>query len=87
MIKINPQFSVEKDKYQWLLHEYTDTVNAKDEPTVSTRTTYHPSLNYCLRQIANRMAGKCETVEDLKQTLADFQAHLDGMSLIHSEAS
>ena len=81
MIKINDQFSVERDKYQWLLHDTKDGISKKGEPIKVTRTTYHPKLEQCCSKISERMMGECESVQEIKKALNDFVVQIDNISL------
>ena len=87
MIKINDKFRVERDKYQWLLIESKDGLSKKQEPIVTTRTTYHGTLKQCCNEIAERMMGECESVKEIKKALNDFLAEIDNVSLFEREHS
>ena len=84
MIKINDKFSVERDKYQWLLHESKDGIGKDKQPIVTTRTTYHGTLKQCCNEIAERMMGECESVTEILKALDSFDRALDG-KLAHQE--
>lgn len=77
MIKINDKFSVERDKYQWLLIESKDGLSKKQEPIVTTRTTYHGTLKQCCKEIAERMMGECESVQGIEALLESFETIID----------
>ena len=81
MIKINDKFSVERDKYQWLLIESKDGIGKNEQPIVTTRTTYHGTLKQCCNEIAERMMGECESVKEIKKALNDFLVNMDNVSL------
>jgi len=81
MIKINDQFSVERDKYQWLLHETKDGMSKLGEPIKVTRTTYHAKLKQCCNEVSERMMGECESVQEIKKALNDFVVQIDNISL------
>ncbi len=77
MIKINDKFSVERDKYQWLLIESKDGLSKKQEPIVTTRTTYHGTLKQCCNEIAERMMGECESVQGIETLLESIETIID----------
>lgn len=59
MIKINKQFSIEKDPQCWNLHE-------TKEGKMVTKTTYHGNIPQVAETILERVGGNCQSVEDLK---------------------
>jgi len=77
MIRINDQFSVERDKYQWLLHETKDGMSKLGEPIKVTRTTYHAKLKQCCNEISERMMGECESVQEILAMLEAFGEQID----------
>ena len=79
MIKINETFSVEKDKYQWLLIETKDGLSKTQEPIKVTRTTYHGTLKQCCKEISERMMGECESVKELVDALGFFESTLEDL--------
>ena len=81
MIKINDKFSVERDKYQWLLHESKDGLSKKQEPIATTRTTYHGTLKQCCNEIVERMMGECETVQQIETALEYFESTIETVLL------
>jgi len=83
MIKINDKFSIERDKYQWLLIESKDGLSKKQEPIVTTRVTYHGTLKQCCNEIAERMMGECESVQGIIDALGFFESTL--IDLFQSE--
>ena len=71
MIKINGKFIIERDGYCWILtesvvKELEKGKNAGDIKEVS-RDTYYPNFPQLAATIIERCAGKCETVEELKE--------------------
>ena len=60
MLKINDRFETERDKYQWLLHEWTDGQDKHGNPKKQRKTTYHASLKQVCEAVIDRQAGDCE---------------------------
>ena len=60
MLKINDRFETERDKYQWLLHEWTDGQDKHGNPKKQRKTTYHASLKQVCETVIDRQAGDCE---------------------------
>jgi len=77
MIKINDKFSIERDNYNWMLHEVKDGTNKLGEPIKTNRTTYHATIKQCVEKIAERMMGKCESVQQIVDALGFFENTLD----------
>jgi len=77
MIKINDKFSVERDKYQWLLTESKDGIGKDKQPIVTTRTTYHGTLKQCCNEIAERMMGDYSSIAELTMALDNFSCSLE----------
>lgn len=77
MIKINETFSVEKDKYQWLLIETKDGLSKLKEPIKTTRTTYHGTLKQCCKAMMEHVAGECETVKEMLTEIDNFACSLE----------
>ena len=75
MIKINDEFSCERDKLQWLLHQkkakgthpITGEISKKD----SVKTTYHSNMGQCLNVAIDRSLGNCESLEEVRKMLSD----------------
>lgn len=67
MIKLNQQWSIDADQYQYIVLETTPTKEGSKNP-FSTHSTYHPTLERCANYITDKavrnkiMAG----VSDLK---------------------
>ena len=79
MIKINETFSVEKDKYQWLLIETKDGLNKLKEPIKTTRTTYHGTLKQCCKVMMESVVGECESVQQIVDALGFFESTLEDL--------
>lgn len=78
MIKIDDTFSIERDPYQWILHEKKDGVNPKTkEPTVVTKKTYHPTLLKCCVFMADKVAGDCTSVSEITNAFKELEATLE----------
>ena len=87
MIKLNEDYSFEKDPYQWILHSWKTVVNKKDGSTKrQKKTTFHSNILQVCNEIVNREAGKCESMEELRDLLiktvpafaADLEKVLEG---------
>jgi len=71
MIKVDDRFEFEKDKYQWLLHEWREGQDKDGNAKRQKSTTYHGSLDQVARTIIDRKAGDCEDMEGLFAMLHD----------------
>lgn len=65
MIKVNEDFEFEKDKFQWILHEWKDSESKEGEAKRVKTTTYHGSLEQVCNRIVQNSAGKCESVSEI----------------------
>jgi len=67
MIKVNKRFEFERDKYQWLLYEWSMGVSVKTKKPISVkRTTYHGNLDQICKTILDRSAGDCKSMKELQ---------------------
>lgn len=70
VIRINEDFSVERDSHCWHLHQWRDGKNPRTgEPTRAKRTTYHATLEQVARAVLDRSAGEAESMEELLEVL------------------
>lgn len=70
MITLNNEFSIKRDRYCWQLLQTVDTVNPKTkEPTKSTRTSYHPTLEKLVRKLIDIEAGDCDSLAEILELL------------------
>ena len=67
MIEINERFSIDRDKYQWILDDYgTPRYNEKTGNLVrSANRTYYGSLEQVANKILDRLSGECESLEEI----------------------
>ena len=72
-MKINDDFEMRRDKYQWILTHWTDGVGKKGDnkgkPIRVKRETYHPNIDQVCREVLDRELGKCETLADIPKYL------------------
>jgi hypothetical protein len=76
MIKFNEQFSFEKDRYSWQLHEWKDGKDKNDKPIRSKKTTYHTTLTQVCDVIVDRSCGACESLDEIKNLIKDTHENL-----------
>ena len=71
MIKLNEQFAMKWDSYQWHLLEYRFD-DKKDARSTTPRMTYHPTISSVLGIIFERVVGEAEgDVSDLKEKIKE----------------
>lgn len=80
MIKINEDFEAERDNYCWHLHQWFDSKDKDGNPKRSKRTTYHPNLKQVLDAVLDKQAGKCESLDQLINLLANANQLLEGLN-------
>ena len=82
IIKINDDFEMYRDKYQWILMHWTDGVGKKGEnkgKTIRVKSeSYHGSIEQTCRVILDREIGKCETLADIPKYLENAVSELTG---------
>lgn len=80
MIKVNDNYEIERDKYQWFLHEIGEKIasSGKNEgmPIQTRRTTYHASFTQVANEIIERQMGRCTSLEEISELLGDCQRFL-----------
>ncbi len=78
-MKINEDFEVERDAYQWILTQWRDGINPKTkEPTRSKRQTYHATLEQVCGVIVERQCGQCESLSEIIALMKDVKQALMG---------
>lgn len=77
MFKYDDRFSIDSDKYQWLLHDYTKGQNRKGEPTVNDRLSFHANLKQVADTIVDRSAKPCLDLLEIVETLIELEDKLD----------
>lgn len=65
MVKINERFSIERDKYQWVLVEHKNGTSKKGEAIKTEARSYYPKLEQICNEIVEREAGDCATVKEI----------------------
>ena len=65
MIKINDEFSMDRDKYQWILYQSYLGKDRDGNPKTHTRETYYSKLDQIAGAIIDKSAKRCETIEEL----------------------
>ena len=69
MIKFNDEFSFERDKYQWILHQQLPCKDKDGNPKMKPYTTYHASIKQICSQIIERSLGKCESLDEIQNLI------------------
>jgi len=77
MFKYDDRFSIDSDKYQWLLHDYTRGKNRKGEPSINDRVTYHSTFSQLAIAIIDRSAKDCLDLLELVDMLMTLENKLD----------
>ena len=67
MIKVNERFTIDQDRYNWILREYGygKHPHTKAETFGEISTTYHSSIPHICGAIIDRTSKDCESVESL----------------------
>ena len=66
MVNIDGKYKIKRDSYCWHLVEIKEGVNPKTgEPTETTKTTYHPSLEKLCRHMIDVECGSKETINEM----------------------
>ena len=71
MIKINEEFSIERDQYCWHLMQRYIGKDKHGDNKIQTRVTYHPNMGMLFRAMLEKQAGECETIDQLIDLLAN----------------
>ena len=70
MIKLNDRFEFERTKYNWELHEWYDGIARDGHARRYKRTTYYPTLEKVIKEMIDRRAGDCESLEEIIELLS-----------------
>ena len=68
-IKINDDYTMEKDLYCWNLHYWYEGKKKGGGTTRKKKTTYHANLLQVCNEIADKEAGNCTSLEEIKELL------------------
>lgn len=81
-VKINDDYDIKRDKFQWILTHWTDGVGKagdnKGKPIRVKRESFHASVTQICREILDRELGNCETVADMRNLLENAVSELTG---------
>lgn len=70
-MKLTDQFSLSKDKYQWILTRHWIGEAKKDKsPVECSKDSYHPNLESVARHM---LEHHCESAEDVQELAALFK--------------
>jgi hypothetical protein len=65
IIKLNDQFEIHRDSYNWILVEWRDGFNKDGEPTITGKNSYHPNLKMISRYLLDEQAKDCESLQEI----------------------
>ena len=71
-IKINNDYTIKSDKYQWIVESFRDGLSKKDkQPIRSKSETYYGTLLQACQWILNDSAKECDSVQALVNKLEE----------------
>ena len=77
MMKINDDFEMKRDNYQWILTHWKDGIKPKTkEPTRTPRITYHATIEQVASVIVERTAGECGSLQEIVELMAGVKSFL-----------
>ena len=65
MIKVNDDFEIRTDPYNWILDEWFDGKDKEGNLRRQKRTTFHANLEQICGVIIDRSASKCESLDEI----------------------
>lgn len=71
IIQLDSDFSIARNNYEWVLMRHYATTNKKGEPSVKTKTTYHPTLKSAAKFILETRAAGASSVDALSLRLEE----------------
>jgi len=75
-VRISDDFSLDKDKYQWILTHYKPSIGRQGQPIISESVSYHSTLE----QVSNKMVKlKCNDIDavTIQLFLREFKDAVD----------
>lgn len=69
MIKLSERFSVDSDKYNWILHEYYLGKDKDGKPKTQSRVTFHATLEQVAKKIVEQSAKERESLERMLKVM------------------
>lgn len=89
MIKINSNFTINKDSHQWILTEIRTQIMEKGKYTGQEkeviRETYHSTIDQIANTIIERSDRDCESLEELKELYRDavklLSVHIERLNI------
>ena len=76
MIKINEEYSFDRDKFGWNLYRFVEARDKKGNPKLKKKTTYHATLEQVCKKIIDLEAGKYDSMKELKAFLLNANESL-----------
>lgn len=76
MIKLNEDFSFERDTHGWKLHFWQMGKDKEGNPKRHQTTTFYASLEHVAEAILDRAAGECPDMQKLLKMLGDAEQGL-----------
>lgn len=70
------KFTAKRDRYQWVLHEHYEGMDKHGNPKPQVHETYHARLEQICRVVIDRMAGECQSMEELLGLLKSAETTL-----------
>ncbi len=83
IIQLDSDFSIARNNYEWVLMRHYATTNKKGEPSVKTKTTYHPTLKSVAKSVLETRAAGASSVDEL---ITAFDTGVMALSLRLEEA-
>lgn len=86
MIKINDTFSIKRYLHGWELHQTYPSTDKHNNPIMSTRVTFHPSLRLIANAVIDRSTGDCtelkQIVAKIDETATELKEALGGVNTL-----
>jgi len=75
-IKINNQFSITGDSYNWVVQEWYDGKDKNGNHKRQHKDSYYSSLSHALKIISEKSLLGCESAEEILDRLEKFNAEV-----------
>lgn len=81
MIKLNENYYITTDSNNWMLNYAEEKVKENGDKYVATGIWYYPKLSDLLSRALDEQLKNCETAEEIKQAIAQFEKTVENLDL------
>lgn len=82
-IKINDRFSIERDRFNWILYDAIKSKDKEGNNKLKIKRSYHPNIESICKLIIDKKLGDCKSLEEIQKllviTIKIFHKHVENL--------